>query len=94
MKIKEKTKVPKPQPLPEPTFSITGLTRDEMHFLRDLTGNFADNPGDGGIRNHFHTSLYVQICHILKEGPRYANAYKFIATGSVFHCSRIGRHPE
>lgn len=83
MKIKVKAK-----PIPEPTFSITGLTLDEMHFLRDLTGCFADNPGDGGIKNHFHTSLYVLIHTTLREGPHYAKAYKFTGRGSIFHCSR------
>jgi hypothetical protein len=92
MKIKLKGKPPVPEP--EPVFSITGLTVDEMYFLRDVMGRFADNPGDGGIKVHFHTTLYREIVKALKEGGVRSAAervFNITAWNNCLHCTRIGR---
>jgi hypothetical protein len=90
--MKIKVKSPKPQPEPEKTYSITGLTRDEMEFLRDLTGRFADNPGDGGLVRHFHTHLYCSIRRALGNGSYYEKKYAFTAhdglLGMTLKCHR------
>jgi hypothetical protein len=91
--MKVKVKNAPARPAPEPTYSITGLTKDEMYFLRDLTGRFGDNPGDGGIRSHFHTRLYSQVVSALGEGTtEYEKAFSFTGCHNngylILHCSR------
>lgn len=92
-------RVPEPV-LPPPVYSITGLTEDEARFLRDLTGRFADSPGDNGIEHHFHTTLYCKLADVLGIESFGSRAWKFTATveadgggevtGPIFclHCER------
>lgn len=86
MRIKVK---PKPVAGPEKTYSITGMTREEAEFLRELTGRFADNPGDGGIAKHFHTTLFAHLDAALGHGPKkFTFAGKMLDNGLVLHCRR------
>lgn len=42
MEVKKNT--PPPQPVPPPTYDITGLTEDQVTALRDILGQFAFSP--------------------------------------------------
>lgn len=82
-----------PLSLENSTFDITGLSYDEARFLRDLTGRFADNPGDGGIASHFHTHLFAQLDKLLNYPHRRVYriwAYGHHDTDVVLHCSKEG----
>lgn len=55
---------PPPPPPPPPTvYDITGLTEDEVVFLRDLCGRFSCTP-PRGTPAHFHTNLFGRL-HVL-----------------------------
>lgn len=73
-----KVEVRKPEPVVQPpeTYDITGLTQEQAEFIRDLMGIFADNPGDNGIANHFHTELY---CALAAKFPG-ASRWRFSAS--------------
>lgn len=82
------------EPVPPPdTYDITGLTREEAEFLRDLTGRFADNPGDNGIARHAHTTLFAKLAEALGYGEK---KFRFYVTREglprwddpVLHCRR------
>lgn len=92
MKVKYK---PAQRIVEPPTYSITGLTKDEMDFLRDLMGKFADNPGDGGIKEHFHTKLFCKILRATGDyAVNYSQKYVFSANigfgGLTLHCKKVG----
>jgi hypothetical protein len=82
----------KVKPRANGNWDIKNLTTDEMLFLRDLMGRFADNPGDGGIRAHFHTHLMCRITSALGLSVFYKNRWKItgheVREGVVLHCKR------
>jgi hypothetical protein len=77
---------------PRRKYSVTGMTADEARFLRDLMGRFADNPGDGGIKRHFHTGLYSALAAELGLGLDAEHTFEITGNagyfGLVLHCTR------
>lgn len=63
-------KEPKPVPPPEPTYDLTGLTRDEAWFLHDLLGKLIATDDTGVAHDEMYQALDKKLTGRL--GTRFA----------------------
>jgi hypothetical protein len=80
---------PQPPPPPPPTYDITGLTKDEAVFLRDLTGRFSCS---SSVTAHMHSALFSKLYELTGNSD---TEYTFEVTNRdwkrpVLRCRRRG----
>jgi hypothetical protein len=73
---------PPPPPPPPSTYDITGLSEDEVIFLRDLCGRFSCSYPSGETA-HFHSTLFFKLDRALNGDRR--RKYTFTDVGSGTH---------